>query len=108
MVEVLFSELGLSIPQCPVVWCDNQSAIALAQNPVFHVRTKHIEINVHFIRDKISFGALQVQYVPTTHQCADILTKALPFSQFDLLRSKLILAISPIFSLRGDVKNNVA
>ncbi|KAL5803952.1 hypothetical protein ACOSQ3_030752 [Xanthoceras sorbifolium] len=45
----LFYELGITLPACPVIWCDNTSAASLAQNLIFHARTKHIEIDVHFI-----------------------------------------------------------
>ena len=101
----LFAELGIRLPHCPILWCDNQGAGSLAQNPVFHARTKHIEIDVHFVREKIASGLLKVQYVPTEHQCADILTKALPSSRFAYLRSKLNLDVSPTFSLRGNVRD---
>ena len=52
--------------------------IKLSENPVFHDRSKHIEIRYHFIRDQVQRGAVQLQYIPTDDQVADILTKALP------------------------------
>ena len=60
-----------------VLWCDNQSAGALARNPVFHSKSKHIELNVHYIRDKVLSKELEVRYIPTEEQVADILTKPL-------------------------------
>nr|GEV23930.1 uncharacterized mitochondrial protein AtMg00810-like [Tanacetum cinerariifolium] len=60
------------------IMCDNASSIALASNPVHHARTKHIEIDCHFIRDKVKEGVILPTYVSTKHQVADILTKGLP------------------------------
>ncbi|KAA0026101.1 putative mitochondrial protein [Cucumis melo var. makuwa] len=73
----------------PVIWCDNISAGGLAMNPVFHARTKNIEIDVHFVRDQVLKGALEVRYVPSVDQLADCLTKSLIDSQFQHLRIKL-------------------
>jgi hypothetical protein len=56
---------------------DNKYAIALAKNPVFHDRSKHIKIKEHFIRDCIEEGSIRTEYIPTADQLADILTKAL-------------------------------
>jgi hypothetical protein len=60
-----------------IIHCDNHSCIKLSENPVFHDRSKHIEIRFHFIRDCVQKGIVKLQYVPTTEQVADILTKAL-------------------------------
>jgi hypothetical protein len=56
---------------------DNQSAIAMILNPEFHQKTKHIEIQYHFIRDEVETRTLQTQYIPTKLQAADIMTKVL-------------------------------
>ncbi|PKU68788.1 putative mitochondrial protein [Dendrobium catenatum] len=73
------------------IHCDNTSTIALANNPIFHARTKHIEIDYHFISDHIRQGNIWVDHVCTNDQLADILTKALPINRFQLLRSKLTI-----------------
>jgi hypothetical protein len=72
-----------------VIHCDNQSCIKLSENPVFHDRSKHIEIRYHFIRDWVQRGAVQLQYVSTDDQVADILTKALPRGKHVYFRDKM-------------------
>ena len=72
-----------------VLHCDNKATIEIARNPVHHDRTKHVEIDRHFIKEKIEEGALKLDYIPTNRQTADILTKALPRNSFEELKSKL-------------------
>ena len=60
-----------------MVYVDNEGAINLATNPFSSARTKHIDVRFHFIRELVSSGAIAVEYVPTTEQRGDILTKAL-------------------------------
>jgi hypothetical protein len=72
-----------------LIHCDNQSCIKLSENPVFHDRSKHIEIRYHSIRDQVQRGAVQLQYIPTDDQVADILTKALPRGKHVFFRDKM-------------------
>jgi hypothetical protein len=72
-----------------IIHCDNQSCIKLSENPVFHDRSKHIQIRYHFIRDWVQRGAVQLQYISTDEQVADILTKALPRGKHVFLRDKM-------------------
>ena len=65
--------------------------MALAHNPVLHARTKHMELDLFFVRKKVLNKLLQVIYVPATSQYTDILTKALSPSNFEVFRAKLIL-----------------
>ena len=90
-LQSLFSELNLQLVGIPVLWCDNISAKSLAHNPVFHSQTKHIEVDLHFLRDLVSSGKLDIRYVPTESHIADIFTKALPITRFQLLSSNLSL-----------------
>ncbi|XP_074297693.1 uncharacterized protein LOC141628447 [Silene latifolia] len=83
------SSLGVPISSPIKIFSDSQSAIQLAQNPVFHERTKHIEVDCHFIRDAVNDGLVAPFYVDTRSQTADIFTKALGSVQLDFLLRKL-------------------
>ena len=72
-----------------VIYCDNQSCIQLSENPVFHDRSKHIEIRYHFIRDYVQRGAAMLRYISTNERVADILTKSLGWGKFVFFRDKL-------------------
>jgi hypothetical protein len=71
------------------IWCDNQSCVKLTENPVFHDKSKHIEIRYHYIRDMVQRGAVKLQYVATDEQIADVLTKPLSRVKFVYFRDKL-------------------
>ena len=75
-----------------IIHCDNQSCIKLSKNPVFHDRSKHIEMKYHFIRHLLQRGALKLQYIRTDEQIADILTKPLTTSKFVYFHDKLGMA----------------
>lgn len=85
-----------------LLWCDNRFAMALASNPVFHARTKHIEIDYHYIREQVLAKQLDLHFVGSCNQHADIFTKGLPVSRFLLLKAKLMVG-SPPMSLKGGV-----
>ena len=74
-VESLLKELGVSQQGVPVLWCDNLGATYLTANPVFHARTKHIEIDFHFVRERVASGALEVRFISSNDQLADVFTK---------------------------------
>ena len=88
-LESLFQELGHPLHGPPILWCDNIGATYLSANPVFHARTKHIEIDFHFIRERVARHQLSVQFISTQDQLADILTKPLGTSRFRFLKDKL-------------------
>ena len=69
--------------------CDNQSCVTLSENPVFHDKSKHIEIKYHYIRDMVQRGAVKLQYVATDNQIADVLMKPLARVKFEYFREKL-------------------
>lgn len=85
----LCQELGVSVSTPHQLWSDNISAVALASNPVFHVRTKHIEVDVHFIREKVQAKFLDVGHVAEVEQVANIFTKPLIMERFHTLCSRL-------------------
>uniref|UniRef100_A0A0A9BDA3 Uncharacterized protein n=1 Tax=Arundo donax TaxID=35708 RepID=A0A0A9BDA3_ARUDO len=87
----LLGELHVSIDKATLVYCDNVSAVYLTANPVHHGRTKHVELDVHFVRDKVALGELRVAHVPTRHQLADVMTKGLPTALFEDFRSSLCI-----------------
>ena len=69
--------------------CDNESAIKIGHNPVQHSRTKHIEIRHHFIREHINRGDIELGYIPTKNQLADMFTKPSDEARFTFLRHEL-------------------
>ncbi|XP_020204384.1 uncharacterized protein LOC109789763 [Cajanus cajan] len=75
-IQTLLSELHVS-HYSPVIYCDNMSTIALAHNPVLHARTKHMELDLFFVREKVAANLLHVVHVPAIDQYTDILTKSL-------------------------------
>jgi len=77
-------------PRCAsLVYYDNISAIYMSSNLIQHQRTKHIEIDLHFVRERVAVGDVRVMHVPTSSQYADIFTKGLPSSVFSEFRSSL-------------------
>ena len=72
-----------------MILCDNQSCIKIKENPVFHDKSKHIEIRYHYIRDMVQRGAIMLQYVGTDEQVANVLTKPLSCVNFEYLQDKL-------------------
>ena len=78
-----------------VIYCDNQSCIKLSANPVFHDRSKHIDIRYHHIRDCVQRRIMLLSYIPTKDQDADILMKVLTRSKFEYHRGRIGVADNP-------------
>ena len=87
----------------PLMWCDNQGAIALANNLMYHAKTKHVELDIHFVREEVSAKQLDICYIRSVDRTANIFTKALPYSHFHYLRCKFNV-LPGTFRLRGDVR----
>ena len=91
----MVSNPSLSDELRPLVWCDNKNAAALAANPLFHALSKHIDIDLHFILDKVLYKTLS-KYIPSSGQVANIFTKHLPSLQFSTFYIKLSIVRCPI------------
>jgi len=102
-IDALLKELQSEVEQPTIVYSDSKAVLQIAVNPVFHERTKHIEIDCHFIRQKIQTGLIRTEYISSKEQLADILTKGLPRAQHEHLISKLgVLNVFAPTSLRGN------
>jgi transposase InsO family protein len=97
----LLQELHIQLPSATVVFCDNVSAVYMTANPVHHKRTKHIEIDIHFVREKVALGEIRVLHVPSSHQFADIMTKGLPTALFREFQSSLCVREPPASTAGG-------
>ncbi|XP_073260546.1 uncharacterized protein [Populus alba] len=76
-LRCLLKDLGISHHESTLLYCDNKAALHIAANPMFHERTRHIEMDCHYIRDKIQDGSITTKHVDSAHQLADVLTKPL-------------------------------
>jgi hypothetical protein len=85
----LLHELQAPPSRCTLVYCDNINVVYLSTNPIQHQRTKHVEIDLHFVRENVAIGQVRVLHVPTTSQFADIFMKGVPSSVFNEFWSSL-------------------
>ena len=102
-VEGLLKDLDLPVNLPIKLFCDNTSAEHIAQNPVFHERTKHLNRDCHYVREQIMSGFIQTSHVSSSLQLADILTKALSGPQHQQLSSKLGLVSTAPIQLEGGI-----
>ncbi|GJZ14501.1 ribonuclease H-like domain-containing protein [Tanacetum coccineum] len=97
----LLRELHSPLHSAIVVYCDNVSAVDLSSNPVQHQRTKHIEIDIHFVRDQVVVGQVRVLHVPSRYQYADIYTKGFSSALFDEFQTGLSILRPPVPTATG-------
>ncbi|KAK4400618.1 Retrovirus-related Pol polyprotein from transposon RE1 [Sesamum angolense] len=101
-ISYLLFDFHISIPRLIPVYCDNQAAIHIVANPVFHEQTKQLEIDCHLVRDKFKAGFVLPSHISGKSQLADLFTKLLPSPTFTSFLSKLGLVSFPQSSLRED------
>jgi histone deacetylase 1/2 len=90
-IQILLLEIGVQEPRTAKLWCDNMGAKYLSANPVFHARTKHIEVDYHFVRERVAKRLLDIEYVSTRDQVADGFTKPLTVRQLEIFKGNLNL-----------------
>jgi hypothetical protein len=101
-IQALLKELGLFLSSAPILFCDNIGATYLSSNPAYHARTKHIEIDYHFVRDRVASKTLMVKFLSSKAQLADVLTKPLVSHRFNFLKTHLNMC-PPILRLQGRI-----
>uniref|UniRef100_A0A803NRU8 Integrase catalytic domain-containing protein n=1 Tax=Cannabis sativa TaxID=3483 RepID=A0A803NRU8_CANSA len=102
----LLTELRVKLARTPVLWCDNLSTVLLTANPVLHARTKHIELDLYFVREKISQQLVRVNHVPALDQVVDGFTKAVSSSRFAVFCNKLGLDVCTNSKFGGECKGD--
>uniref|UniRef100_A0AAV1VAR2 Reverse transcriptase Ty1/copia-type domain-containing protein n=1 Tax=Peronospora matthiolae TaxID=2874970 RepID=A0AAV1VAR2_9STRA len=108
-LKVLLGELGeMTSDEAIKMYEDNQGSIALAKNPEFHKRTKHIDIRYHFVREKVESGEVVLEYCPTQDMLADMMTKPIAAVQFENIRDRLGIQGAAANESRGSVEKTAA
>ena len=103
-LKLLLEELKVTSHQPMKIYCDNKAAINISHNPVHHDRMKHIEVNHHFIKEKLEEGTICITYIPFAQQAANLLTKALTRPAFEKLQDKLGLLNIFVPAWGGELK----
>ena len=90
-IQALLRELGIKSPPVARLWCDNIGTTYLSANPVFYARTKHVEVDYHFVRERVAQGLLDIRLISTNDQVADGFTKSLTTQKLQNFRHNLNL-----------------
>ncbi|CAJ2666783.1 unnamed protein product [Trifolium pratense] len=99
----LLKDLHVPLASPPILYCDNISSLHMTINPVFHARSKHIELDYHFVRERVALGLLATHYIPTNDQVADLFTK--PVSKSALVHFQPKLCLQPRPRLREGISS---
>jgi len=91
----LLTDLQVPSVSAPTIWCDNLGVAYLSANPIFHARTKHVEVDYHFVHDRVAKKDIQIRFVPSWDQLVDVFTKPLPVASFIAFQFKLRVDPSP-------------
>jgi hypothetical protein len=97
----LLQDVGEEKNKPTMIKCDNQSSIKLANNPIYHARTKHVDAQFHFVREKLQSNEISLMYCNTCENTADIFTEPLGKIKFELFREMLVVEFNP-FSIKGE------
>lgn len=96
--KTVLHELGIPLSHTPTLWCDNLRANYISTNPVFCSKMKHMDIDVHFIHDKVAAQCFKISFCPSQEQLANVLTKTLPSTWFIHLHMSLNVLETPLDS----------
>jgi len=87
-LQYLLTDLQIPFASAPIIWCDNLGVTYVSVNPVFHARTKHVEVDYYFVRDRVAKKEIQIHFISSHDQLADVFTKPLLTSSFTAFRFK--------------------
>jgi len=103
----LLKDINIQCSKLPILFRDNQSALHIAANPVFHEHTKHLEIDFHLVREKLQAGILKLLHASSQDQLVDLFTKSLLPQPFTTLLSKLgLLDLNQLLTCGGILHDN--
>jgi hypothetical protein len=95
-LQYLLTDLHILSTSAPIIWCDNLGVTYLSANPVFHACTKHVEVDYHFVRDRVAKKEIQIRFISSQDQLADVFSKPLPTSSFTAFRFKFRVDPPPL------------